>query len=190
MKYTLFLYKTEMNKGSLLLKAIKCNDYNICNSDAVSGDSGSFSRYFSLDTWFKEKLKDLSPTVQKIFPFLIVPKASKSEKNEGCENIEAKQVDKTRNDPNAIGCNNPRNRGGQKRQNSHPTCKPIKLMSYLITIGSREKDVILDPFAGSCTTGVACIGLNRQYIMCEKEKEYFEIGRARLDYAKSQMKLL
>ena len=46
---------------------------------------GSFSRYFDLDSWFEEKIKQLPASVQKTFPFLIVPKASKSEKNRGCE---------------------------------------------------------------------------------------------------------
>jgi hypothetical protein len=50
------------------------------------GDSGDLSRYFDLDFWFENKLKELPEEQQKIFPFLYVPKASKSERNKGLEN--------------------------------------------------------------------------------------------------------
>lgn len=114
-------------------------------------DSGSFSRYFDLDKWFKRKIRDLPESVQRIFPFLIVPKASKKERNRGCEN-----------------------------GNNHPTCKPIKLMSYLITLGSRAGDVVLDPFVGSGTTCIAAKMTGRKYIGIDNKNEYVEIGRARL----------
>ncbi|GAH11135.1 unnamed protein product, partial [marine sediment metagenome] len=154
------------------------------------GDMGSFSRFFSLDAWFKEKIKSLSPAVQKVFPFLIVPKASKSEKNEGCDNLPEKEFgqDSLTAGIDRRNCSN-ENKAKltkYKSRNNHPTCKPLKLMSYLITLGSRKNDIILDPFAGSCTTGVAAIALNRQYVMIEKEKEYYEIGKARLDYITKQ----
>ena len=54
-------------------------------------------------------------------------------------------------------------------------------MSYLITLGSREGDVVLDPFLGSGTTGVACKLLNRKFIGIEGEKEYLEIAKARIE---------
>lgn len=54
-------------------------------------------------------------------------------------------------------------------ENKHPTVKPLKLMSYLITMGSREGDVILDPFAGSGTTLEACKLLNRVFIGIDKD---------------------
>ena len=41
--------------------------------------------------------------------------------------------------------------------------------------------VVLDPFAGSCTTAIACIKTGRPYIMIEKEEDYVRIGRARVD---------
>lgn len=63
--------------------------------------------------------------------------------------------------------------------NKHPTVKPIKLMSYLITMGSRENDVILDPFCGSGTTGEAARLLNRQFIGCELDPQWAELIAAR-----------
>jgi DNA modification methylase len=68
----------------------------------------------------------------------------------------------------------------EKKANTHPTIKPLKLMSYLITLGSRPNDVVLDPFAGSGTTLVAAKNLNRNYIGCELSKEYCDITNARL----------
>ena len=70
-----------------------------------------------------------------------------------------------------------REKGGD---NKHPTVKPLKLMSYLITLGSRPGDTVLDPFLGSGTTALAAKHLDRQYIGIEREKEYVEIAKARL----------
>ena len=70
--------------------------------------------------------------------------------------------------------------GWETAKSWHPTTKPLKLMSYLITLGSREGDIVLDPFMGSGTTGIACKLLNREFIGCEINKEYFEIARKRI----------
>lgn len=64
--------------------------------------------------------------------------------------------------------------------NNHATVKPTALMEYLISMVSSEGQTILDPFAGSGTTGVACKNLNRNYILIEKEPEYIEIIKKRL----------
>jgi DNA modification methylase len=141
------------------------------------GDSGGFSRYFSLDKW------------AETLPFIILPKASKNEKNEGCEGLEPDYSDETRHDKDAIGCNNPRNRSGTPKKNHHPTVKPLKLMSYLITIGSRPGDVVLDPFIGSGTTALAARKLARKFIGYEVEEEYFDIAETRLQDAMSQKSL-
>ena len=63
----------------------------------------------------------------------------------------------------------------------HPTEKPLKLFEYLINASSNEGDIILDACAGSGTTGVACINTNRNYILIEKEPEYIEIIKKRID---------
>lgn len=62
----------------------------------------------------------------------------------------------------------------------HPTQKPVALLEYLIKTYSKEGDTVLDPVAGSGTTGVACRNLNRNYILIEKEPRYIEIIRNRL----------
>lgn len=138
-------------------------------------NDGSFSRYFSLDAWWNDKLKHLPPSVQKTFPMMIVPKAGKSEKNKGCEGLHKK---------NPMRAPAPRENEKEKtstlHHNIHPTCKPLKLMSYLITLSTRENDTILDPFLGSGTTAVACKMLGRKCVGFEISKEYYGIAKKRL----------
>lgn len=118
-----------------------------------ANDSGSASRYFDLDAWWEARVGALPEEVQKVFPNLLVPKASKREKNAGLE-----------------------------INNAHPTVKPVKLMSYLVMLGSREDDIVLDPYMGSGTTGIAAIGLKRNFLGCELDPEYVEIARARIKW--------
>jgi len=130
-------------------------------------DNSSFSRYFDLDAWAVEK------GIKDTFPFLICPKPSPAERNKGCEGLKKKKPDKGGDGYHSDWEQKP-------ARNFHPTVKPIKLMSYLITLGSRPNDVVLDPFVGSGTTCVAAEMLNRKYIGIEKEKEYYEIAKKRL----------
>ena len=144
------------------------------------GDSGSFSRYFDLDSW-----------AQKTFPFAIISKASKSEKNKGCEDLYWEKVAQ-----DYVGINRERwlelgieeeriyketgNRVSLRAWgNIHSTVKPLKLMSYLITLGSRNGDTVIDPFSGSGTTLLACQLLNRKCIGLEIEESYCEIAAKR-----------
>jgi len=62
----------------------------------------------------------------------------------------------------------------------HPTQKPLKLIERLISLGSNRDDIILDCFAGSGTTGLACKSLKRSCIMIEKEPKYIKIIRRRI----------
>ena len=66
------------------------------------------------------------------------------------------------------------------RSNIHPTVKPIELMSYLIILGSRENDVVLDPFVGSGTTCIAAKLLKRKYLGMEMDDGYVVIAQERI----------
>jgi len=68
--------------------------------------------------------------------------------------------------------------GGFKRY--HPTQKNLKMIKELIKIHSNKGDIILDPFMGSGTTGVACKNLNRNFIGVELDEKYFEIAKERI----------
>lgn len=63
----------------------------------------------------------------------------------------------------------------------HPTQKPVSINGYLILKSSDKGNTILDPFAGSGTTAIACIRLNRKYILIEKEEKYCEIAARRIE---------
>jgi len=67
-----------------------------------------------------------------------------------------------------------------KEKTGHPTQKSLKLMDAIIKIHTNENDVILDPFMGSGSTGVACIKNKRKFIGIELEKEFFSIAIDRL----------
>jgi len=156
------------------------------------GDEGDFSRYYSLDEWWKHRMSRLPEEVRNTFPFLIVPKASKSEKNMGLDNLEKKQ--KIYNGQSPEPSNDMK--GVKKKfttqptKNNHPTVKPIQLFSYLVTLGSRKDDVVLDPFMGSGTTPIACVTLDRKYLGIEREEEYFKIAEARVEKAKNPANLV
>lgn len=64
-------------------------------------------------------------------------------------------------------------------QYEHPTQKPIDLMEKLISLVTDEGDVVLDPFAGGGSTGVACKNIGRDFILIEKLKEYYDIALKR-----------
>jgi site-specific DNA-methyltransferase (adenine-specific) len=65
-------------------------------------------------------------------------------------------------------------------RNAHPTTKPIPLMLELVELFTDEGETVLDPFAGSGTTGCACIRLGRKFIGCEKDPVFFQLACDRL----------
>ena len=71
--------------------------------------------------------------------------------------------------------------------NDHPTVKPTALMEWLVKLVTPEGGVVLDPFMGSGTTGVACMVLGRGFIGVEQDEHYCEIANGRI--AEAQMKL-
>jgi DNA modification methylase len=69
----------------------------------------------------------------------------------------------------------------------HPTQKPVGVMEWAMSHLPPVAETILDPFAGSCTTAIACIRTNRRCIAIEKERKYWEIGvqRCKAEYART-----
>ena len=68
-----------------------------------------------------------------------------------------------------------------KERTIHPTQKSLKLMEEIIKVHTNKNDIILDPFMGSGTTGIAALKNNRKFIGIELEKEYFDICLERFD---------
>ena len=158
---------------------------NLLVSDDVLEED--FSRYYDLDAWWEDRLTKLPDEIKRTFPFLAVPKPSKSEKNMGLDKFDKQQKifngqsDKPSTDMKGVE----QKFTTQPSANNHPTVKPTTLMSYLVTLGSRKGDVVLDPFAGSGTTGISCVFSERNYLLIEREKEYFNILKARIKKAEN-----
>ena len=71
-------------------------------------------------------------------------------------------------------------KSSRDKANHHPTQKPLYLCDWLIKTYSNEGDTVLDCFMGSGTTGHACALLNRNFIGCELDKNYFAIAEKRI----------
>jgi len=114
--------------------------------------------------------------------FFYCAKASKSERNKGCEGLEDVSVH-GHYAQDEWSRNNMGNTPDVKRQptkNNHPTVKPLKLMEYLCTITKTPTGgVVLDPYMGSGTTLVACKKTGRDGIGIEMNEEYIKIAEAR-----------
>ena len=100
------------------------------------------------------------------------PKTSRREREAGCEQLPAQSV-KLYN-----GCHHP----ARIRRNLHPTVKPIELMRWLVRLVTPPGGLVLDPFAGSGSTGAAAVLENRLFIGIEREPKYVDIACARITY--------
>lgn len=120
--------------------------------------------------------------------FFYCAKASNEDRNEGMHDFTATQQDISRKagDP---GGDNPRNRGAQERQNSHPTVKPTDLMRYLLRLVTPPHGVSLDLFLGSGSTGKAAMLEDFKFIGIERDPQYFAIACARLTHVTAQASL-
>lgn len=69
----------------------------------------------------------------------------------------------------------------EKAKFNHPTIKPLHIIKNFVINSSKENGIVFDPFAGSGTTAVACMELNRQFVACEIEKERYNNAVNRLN---------
>ncbi len=111
--------------------------------------------------------------------FFYFAKSSREERDFGTESLTARQRDESRKACNPGG-DNPRNRGLQPRGNFHPTVKPVELMRWLVRLVTLVGGVVLDPFMGSGTTGMACRYEHREFVGIEREAEYVQIAEHRI----------
>jgi DNA modification methylase len=111
--------------------------------------------------------------------FFYVAKASKRDRNEGLEELEA--------EPNGVGALRDGGRESQPRQNFHPTVKPTSLMEYLIKLVTPPQGTVLDPFTGSGSTGKAAILQGFDFIGIEMTEDYLPIIEGRLKHAEAKV---
>ena len=68
----------------------------------------------------------------------------------------------------------------EKQFGKHPTQKPVYLLKRIIEASTDPGALVLDPFCGSSTTGIACMRLGRKYIGIDNDKEYLDLSSRRL----------
>jgi DNA modification methylase len=127
----------------------------------------------------------LPDNVKMTYPFIQVPKPAKKEKDFGLTGEDKPSIrhirqNEGRKDAGSYVSSIP-------RKNFHPTAKPVKLMSYIITLFTREGDWVIDPFLGSGTTGVASKLINRNFIGIEREEEYMAIAKERCEVERKEL---
>lgn len=136
-------------------------------SQAGLGEIGSASRFFK--------------------SIIYNPKASKAERNKGCEELEEKQYS---HDGRKKEIENAFQRNKSVATNNHPTVKPIALMEYLIKMVTPKGGIVLDPFMGSGSTGVAAKKNGYDFIGIDMTPEYIEIAKARINATEIENRLI
>ena len=133
------------------------------------GDQGNASRYF------------------------YCAKTSKDERNSGLHGFETKMMGMSGGAQSVgEGYDKGQDIGLNKviaRKNTHPTVKPVELMRYLVRLVTPKGGLVLDPFMGSGSTGMGAREEDFNFIGIEKEREYYEIAKARIKNVKPQLKL-
>jgi len=176
---------------------------NLLCQDAALGEEGS--RFFSIDSWAQEHgFTDEGWADAAEAGLLQCPKPSRAEKNAGCEGLEATFAvtyqqrcwqcsscgRKWPNSQGALcecGAQNVRAQvANPPRGNQHATVKSIRLFGYLCALLCPPGGLVLDPFAGSGTTGVAAILDGHRAILIEREPEYCRIAEARCTHAERE----
>lgn len=171
-------YKSESNTNFLK---------GVSNASNQHGDSGGASRFFQKCNYTEEEIN-----------FIYTSKASTNERNFGLEDLNfEKQIGHNRfdrckncggfilqnpNRPSACRCENPEREDNIIKGNFHPTVKSVSLMNYLlriILVPSKDA-IVLDPFGGSGTTGIACKMAGVNFILMDSDEEYVEIANARI----------
>ena len=115
--------------------------------------------------------------------FFYCAKASREDRDSGCEDLpeRARQT-------MGSGIGGQPDQDRENNKNIHPTVKPVELMKWLCTLARMPKrNLIIDPFMGSGSTGVACAKLGIPFIGIELNPEYFEIAKRRIEHAHKQM---
>jgi site-specific DNA-methyltransferase (adenine-specific) len=109
--------------------------------------------------------------------FFYAAKAPRRERDAGCEQL-PRRVTQTYK----IGAKNVRRCNENPVANLHPTVKPIELMRWLVRLLTPPDGLVLDPFAGSGSTGAAAILEGARFLGIEREAAYVPIARARIAY--------
>lgn len=157
----------------------------------TEANSGSAARFFKSCPFEAEDAE-----AQRLVYFA---KASKRDRDEGCEKLEKRWAKSfngkcTNCGGNCVGTGNPCVCGKRERdnehvqlvKNNHPTVKSTPLMRYLCRLITPPGGTVLDCFMGSGSTGKGAVLEGFNFVGIEKEAEYFEIAKARIEWAEAQ----
>jgi site-specific DNA-methyltransferase (adenine-specific) len=151
-------------------------------ADCIARGTAAVEKAQQLGRWPANLIHDGSEEVTGLLGdaarFFYCAKASKADRDEGCEGMEEKEA----------GIKNDSGRGFSEsdpmakimRRNHHPTVKPTELMRYLCRLVTPPNGIVLDPFTGSGSTGKAAVLEGFQFIGIEREAEYVALARARI----------
>lgn len=144
------------------------------NGGAVYADSGTAARFFpqaryaDADAW----------------PFRYCPKASRAERERGCERLPARTgAEAVDREAGSAGMDSPRagaGRTAERVRNFHPTVKPVEIMRWLCRLVTPPGGIVADFFCGSGTTGCGALAEGFRFLGVERDAGYVEIARARL----------
>lgn len=148
-------------------------------------DEGGASRFFmniktneNVEKRIETNTMNTTENIGQNISFRYVPKVSKKERNLGCEDLKEKEWINYQDGPNAKEAGIGTTSGIS--HNNHPTIKPIKLMSYLCRLITPKNGIVLDPFTGSGSTGIAALLEGFRFCGIEMNEEYFKIAEARI----------
>lgn len=115
---------------------------------------------------------DATPPKTPLSRLFYCAKASRAEREAGCEQLPARLVQ----------LYSGRGHPPRERRNIHPTVKPISLMRWLIRLAVPPGGIVLDPFAGSGSTGIAAVLEGRAFLGIERQSDYVDVACARLTH--------
>ena len=125
---------------------------------------------------------EVTSRLEHAAPFFYCAKVSKAEREHGLEDFPLRQYN---HDGRKAAANNPHQRHASVSRNPHPTVKPVRLMEWLCRLVTPEGGTILDPFAGSGSTGVAAVREGFGFVGLEINPEYVGVTRAKIEAAPS-----
>jgi hypothetical protein len=158
---------------------------------AGHADAGGASRFFTVTEYGDEdRLPGAKPGDP---PFFYHAKASRSEREAGCDALADAQLARSNGAQAAESDGTPYTGGSQNIglnrvitvKNNHPTVKPVAVMRWCIRLVTPPGGVVLDPFTGSGSTGIAAVREGVNFVGIEREAEYLAIAEARIAHAKA-----
>ena len=161
------------------------------NNSGMKAEGSMFADADPRGRYPSNVMHDGSCVVNDILPdnssrYFYTAKTNQAERNAGLHGFDPKFAP-TMGD--GIGVKEHNEQTATKKKNVHPTVKPVELMKYLVRLVTPKNGLVLDPFMGSGSTGMAAREEDFQFVGIEKEEEYYEIAKARIKNVKPQLKL-